>query len=174
MTITTENIISNPSDSETWKDHASVQTIRCLIDACFHARKLTESLPPLPDGLGVTHNRVLDIISSRQSSSQGCRVSDVARALQTSLPPITRIVTELEKKGYVCKKPDPSDRRAVRLALSEKGRIYHQKYIENFHCSWAENLKGIDQQDAERFCQILSAFAAAMPSSLEDEAREAA
>lgn len=174
MMKNTVNNTSNPSDSDTRKDQANLQTVRRLLDACFHARKLTESLPPLPDGLGVTHNRVLDIISSRQNSAEGCRVSDVARTLQTSLPPVTRIVTELEKKGYVCKKPDPADRRAARLALSEKGQAFHQKYIENFHHSWADNLKGIDQEDAERFCQILSAFLAAMPSSLEEESWEGA
>lgn len=49
------------------------------------------------------------------------RVTDLATAEGLALPVMTRLVASLESGGLVTKTPDPDDRRAVRLALTEEG-----------------------------------------------------
>jgi DNA-binding MarR family transcriptional regulator len=54
--------------------------------------------------------------------SGGLRVSDLATALGVTASSVTQIVTELEAKGLVTRTMDPSDRRAVRVALTQEGQ----------------------------------------------------
>lgn len=151
------------------QENASTETVRILLDSCFQAKRLTEQLPVLPEGITKTHNRVLDCIRQLQDREAGCRISDIAGMLKTSLPGITRMVNELEKKGYVQKCPSPRDRRAVLLRLSEKGEAYIRRYIVDFHARWAAALQGVSEEEARMFHDILCRFQEAMPDSLEGE-----
>jgi DNA-binding MarR family transcriptional regulator len=47
---------------------------------------------------------------------------EIARRLLVSAPVITRQATALAESGLVERRPDPDDRRSVRLALTAKGR----------------------------------------------------
>jgi DNA-binding MarR family transcriptional regulator len=46
---------------------------------------------------------------------------ELARALEHDAGAMTRVIDQLEKKGYVVRQPNPQDRRALRLAVTESG-----------------------------------------------------
>jgi DNA-binding MarR family transcriptional regulator len=50
------------------------------------------------------------------------RVSDLARIDRCSQPTATTTVRQLEAAGWVMRTPDPSDRRAVQIEVTELGR----------------------------------------------------
>jgi DNA-binding MarR family transcriptional regulator len=52
------------------------------------------------------------------------RTSDLASALDVSLPTMTGIIDRLEEKGMVVRESDPQDRRVVLCKLSEMGRQF--------------------------------------------------
>jgi len=57
----------------------------------------------------------------------GPRVADVAQALRIASPSAVELIARLVRAGLVQRHPDPQDRRATRLALSELGdRVVHQ------------------------------------------------
>lgn len=50
------------------------------------------------------------------------RLTELARTEQISQPGITQLVTRLERDGLVERRPDPSDKRAVLVHITEAGR----------------------------------------------------
>ena len=51
------------------------------------------------------------------------RVLDLAQRLNSSLPSVSRLVERLVKSGFLLRKIDDKDRRAVRLSLTLKARM---------------------------------------------------
>jgi DNA-binding MarR family transcriptional regulator len=50
------------------------------------------------------------------------RITELAGFLGLAQPRITAVVTSLEQRALVRREPDPADRRAVRILLTERGR----------------------------------------------------
>lgn len=49
------------------------------------------------------------------------RLSDLAALEQVSAPSMTRMIAELESRGFVVRQPDPEDGRAVLVEVSDAG-----------------------------------------------------
>ena len=52
----------------------------------------------------------------------GLQMSELARRAQLSKQTLTTLVPALEAQGLVVRTPDPADRRALRVSLTERGR----------------------------------------------------
>jgi MarR family transcriptional regulator for hemolysin len=59
-------------------------------------------------------------------ASDGLRPSELAAALVVDPSSVTFILKQLEKKGWIVRREDASDRRARLVAISEEGKI---KYV---------------------------------------------
>ena len=62
----------------------------------------------------------------------GCNMTELAESVQQVPATMTGIVDRLAQRGLVVRSPDPSDRRALRISLTEAGdelvnKIIHQK-----------------------------------------------
>ncbi len=83
-----------------------------------------------PLNIGLTYSesnyglfyRVSSIIYPKNQLTMG----ELSTALSVPFSKATRIATWLVDSGYVKRLPAPSDRRIVRVALTEKGRDLHQ------------------------------------------------
>jgi DNA-binding MarR family transcriptional regulator len=64
--------------------------------------------------------RVLD-------SHGGVRAKELAEHLRIAPRSATEVVDALESKGLVSRSPDPSDRRATQVALTDRGRALSQE-----------------------------------------------
>lgn len=62
------------------------------------------------------------------SDGSGLRVTEIANSLGVTPSSVTQIVTDLEAKGLAKRSMDRSDRRAVRVRLTEKG----DRFVEEF------------------------------------------
>ncbi len=78
--------------------------------------------------LGLSHVQHHVLLSVRgHPLPVGPRVADVAQALRIASPSAVELIARLVRAGLVQRQPDPQDRRATRLALSELGdRAVHQ------------------------------------------------
>jgi len=57
-----------------------------------------------------------------QITADGSRLSDLARGANMTPQAMGELVDELEKMQYVVRRPDPTDRRAKLIVLTEKGQ----------------------------------------------------
>jgi len=82
----------------------------------------------LAQQLGLSHVQHHVLLSVRGDPLQvGPRVADVARALSIASPSAVELIARLVRAGLVQRQPDPTDRRATRLRLTELGdRAVHQ------------------------------------------------
>lgn len=67
------------------------------------------------------------------------RMGNLSVALGVTARNITTIVDGLEREGLLARKPDPTDRRAILLELTEKGRA-HVEQIHMLQCDLAERM----------------------------------
>ena len=58
------------------------------------------------------------------------RLSDLAQLESVSAPSMTRTIAELESRGYVVRRADPVDGRAVLIAAAEAGHGGHRSRLE--------------------------------------------
>lgn len=141
-------------------------TVELLLDSCFEAKRITETLPRLPKGMKPRHNHVLHAVYELQESAQECRVSDVSRRLGTTMPSITKLVSELSDRNMIVKYPDKTDGRVTLLKLTDAGYDYVKKYVLDFHSAWAENMQDISREQIEQAVSIIRKFRDAMPETL--------
>jgi len=59
-----------------------------------------------------------------QITADGSRLSDLARGANMTPQAMGELVDELEKMQYVVRRPDPTDRRAKLIVLTEKGQAF--------------------------------------------------
>jgi len=64
------------------------------------------------------------------SSKENPTMSELGRSISMDLSTLTRTVDKLVKKEFVARKPDPEDRRMVRVALTAKGRRIISRFEE--------------------------------------------
>src|SRR5262245_26922130 len=76
-----------------------------------------EPVPPLNE-MPIAQLRCLHVIAYEE----GQKMQEVAQKLELKLPAVSQIVERLVKRGMVERRPDPNDRRVVRLALTELAR----------------------------------------------------
>ncbi len=68
-----------------------------------------------------------------EEKPQGIALKELAKRMQMTVPATSLLVETLVTKGYTQRTQDPTDRRAVRLTLTEKGLSIFENVYGNFH-----------------------------------------
>lgn len=137
--------------------------LKNLLDACFTAKHVIETLPELPKGMKPRHIHVLDQVSMVCKTHGECRVSDVSDGLNTTMPSITKLVQELERMRLIVKYPDQEDKRVTLLKLTEQGEACAKKYVYDFQNKWAQNLSFIPNEEVQKTIRLIEQLAQTMP-----------
>ena len=77
--------------------------------------------------------------------SQGARLTDLARRAQITKQSMGELVRDLEGMGYVERAPDPSDRRALIIRYTDRGRLADRigvKAIRELEARWSRAVGG--------------------------------
>lgn len=87
-----------------------------------------EARQTLEDGwFTLVHLRVLAHIRR----SEGCSLGDLAERRGVSLPTMSKMVSSLVEKGLITRDPDPANRRAVIIRITDEGdRLYQEVLLE--------------------------------------------
>src|SRR5919109_2967469 len=114
------------------------QAVRAQIQRDLHAAGFAD--------IGAAHLAVFQYPSPR-----GVRVTALAERAGMSRQAITYLIRELEGKGYLERRPDPSDRRATLVHLTERG----EAAVRTIRAS----VKGLEQEwesglGSSRFAQF--------------------
>lgn len=89
------------------------------------------------------------------ASNPGSGVQAIASGLNLSKPTVSIGVNQLEEAGFITRKPDPQDGRAIQLFLTSKGQELHQRTHE-FRCKKFEYLlTGLTPQERMTLITLL-------------------
>ena len=80
---------------------------------------------------------------------------DIEEAFQLSHPTVSGLLSRLEKKGFICSAPDPTDRRCKRVSLDAKGR----ECLARMEATIAENerrmVENFTEEEKRQFADLL-------------------
>ena len=140
--------------------------LKLLLDTCFLAKRITETLPQLPEHMKPRHIHVLDVVYEFQKNSGqeiGCRVSDVSSRLGITTPSVTKLVGELQQLGMLEKYADASDGRVTRLRLTGAGMDCVDRHVLSFHGRWTDKLHDITNEQVEGVVHVIRRLRETMP-----------
>lgn len=118
-----------------------------------------------PTGVSVSQARVLGLL---YFSEKPMRPSRIATLLFQESQSITSILDRIESKGWVQRRPDPEDRRAVRLELTKKGRELAEKVVkisEDFYREAFSPLTAEERKKLESILRKLRAHGLKLPET---------
>lgn len=85
--------------------------------------------------LSITEYHTIDAIGLDRART----MSEVAKDLNITVGTLTTAINRLVKKGYVDRRREVTDRRIVKIFLTEKGRVAFKKH-EKFHEEMIESM----------------------------------
>ena len=82
-------------------------------------------------------------------------VTELARVVVLDPSGVSRQVEQLRKMGLLARRRTPSDRRTVRLELTEKGRNLVPELIQTMQDTYDVTLDGLEQDDLDSLFEML-------------------
>lgn len=106
----------------------------------------------LPDGLIAPH---FGVVNSLVRVKDGRTPLELARAFQVPKTTMTHTLAGLEKHGLVEMCPNPRDGRSKLVWLTEKGRAFRQKAIDDLGPVFDDLARGMDPDKLEAILPVL-------------------
>lgn len=131
----------------------ALQTVaRSITQVRLHQRLLRSA--------GITLDRAgATLLHKLAAAGDSLRITDLAEILGVDAPTVTRKVQQLEREDLVVRQPDPDDRRASRIRLTQAGRRMldrvlraRRAWIENLLTDWGDD-------DLATLARLLGRFA---------------
>ena len=91
-----------------------------------------------------TETSVLQALSERPR-----RITDLAAREAVTQPAVTLLVNRLERRGWVQRAPDPDDRRAVLVTLTEQGDEVFEQLRSEYRALLHEEMATLPDRDVE-------------------------
>ena len=100
---------------------------------------------------------------------EGCTQLDLVRETHLKPPTVSVTLKKLEENGYVERKTDENDLRAVRVTLTDKGRAFNESSMSR--CKMADEIfmQGITDEEKEILLRTLTKMRNNMLEKLESE-----
>jgi len=108
----------------------------------------------LMDELNISQSELL--FFSSLDNCQGLSSPELAKNMGLSLSRISRVVDKLVVNGYLDRNADTTDRRAITLCLTAKGKVIRSKIDEVRNECEARLLEAIPSEEIERLRDIIS------------------
>lgn len=90
-----------------------------------------------------------------EKEPQGVALKVLAKQLQMTVPATSLLVESMVGKGFFERNPNPTDRRAVCIRLSEKGMELFDEVYANFHRAIDERAAGLNEEDLAALAVIV-------------------
>jgi DNA-binding MarR family transcriptional regulator len=85
---------------------------------------------------------------------EGPTHSELARHLNVQPATITKMITRMEKAGFVERRPDPGDQRLSRVYLTEAGRAVRDQVQQVWHRLEMEAFAGFTEEERRQMGQF--------------------
>jgi MarR family transcriptional regulator for hemolysin len=143
--------------------HNMLRTARQIINENLHPLNLSSA-----EG-----NILLHLWTQGQEMGQ----EQLVEQLDVSKPAVSRALNSLEKKGYVTRQPDPDDKRAHRVLLTEKALEVGPTIEQIYNHIYTLAMQGISQEEFDYFIKLFGRISenfAHEQAKMEGEYRDAA
>ncbi|MWJ30650.1 MarR family transcriptional regulator [Saccharibacillus sp. WB 17] len=120
-----------------------------------HGRKKKHTGPMA--GRKQSEGMLLMVLRSRVDHGEpGIMVSEISRILDVASPTVTQLIKGLESDGLVVRGSDPSDRRAVRISLTDEGVRVTDSFIREMESMVGGLTDHLGEEDTRTLVQLLN------------------
>ena len=139
-----------------WKDFfKDMETNSGLMSMIYELKKKCSQVDQrLMDDLKISQSELL--FFSALDNCQGISSPELARNMGLSASRVSRVVEKLVVNGYLDRNTDTTDRRAITLCLTDKGKIVRNKIDQVKNDCEARLLETIPSEEVEKFRDIIS------------------
>lgn len=109
-------------------------------------------------GVNIDRPAAIILHTIMNSPQPGCRVQDLASELGIEAPSVTRKTQELEEAGYIERSRSQTDRRAVALKITAKGKAAHDKLWKAQRQGMYHVLEQWEPAERHKFINLLERF----------------
>lgn len=81
---------------------------------------------------------------------------ELVRLTRLKAPTVSVLLRRMEEEGYVMRIPDETDRRAVRVVLTEKGREFDRRHLSNISTNDHLAMQGLTDEEQETLLRLLT------------------
>jgi DNA-binding MarR family transcriptional regulator len=117
-------------------------------------RNLSRLSGGLEDGLPLTPTQRVTLIETLEA--EPVRLNDLAERLGVSPPTASRTVDALLDHGLLERAPDPADRRAVRISLTDRGRTIVDERKARVLTAFLPAVATMPAADQKRLVELLT------------------
>ena len=117
-------------------------------------KKCSQMDQQLMDELSISQSELL--FFSSLNNCQGISSPELAKSMGLSASRVSRVVEKLVVNGYLDRNTDTSDRLAITLCLTDKGKIVRNKIDKVKNDCEARLLETIPTEEVEKFRDIIS------------------
>jgi len=96
-----------------------------------------------------------ELVSISESEAASMKVSEISKLMHVTSPTITQMLKGLEANGLVERHIDPNDRRAVRIALTERGEAVAHRAEEIFKDCFGGLVDYLGEQESNQLAELL-------------------
>jgi DNA-binding MarR family transcriptional regulator len=123
-----------------------------LLHAFMRVRRVTGRQTAIG---GLTRSEIMVLSCIKRAGLVEVRVSEISNLLQVAAPTVTQQLNDLESRGFVGKRSDPDDRRAVRVRLTEQGDQAVQTAWDGFMTSFQGLVEYLGEEDSRTLAALL-------------------
>lgn len=96
-----------------------------------------------------------ELVSVSESEAPSMKVSEISKLMHVTSPTITQMLKGLEAHGLVERHIDPNDRRAVRIALTERGEAVARRAEEIFRNCFSGLVDYLGEEESNQLAELL-------------------
>src|SRR4051812_48582799 len=122
------------------------------------ARVVTDRLGAAVERAGIDDMRPAFGFVIRALAERDRTLTELAELLAVTKQAAIKVVDEMEARGFVQRRPDPSDRRAKVLSLTERGQKVRRAAIAGSRRMEAELRRDLSDDQVEAFRAVLLRF----------------
>ena len=152
------------------EDHQMEVLIR--VTQQFHGLRrylcFCEGLPPGEFFMLATIKRFLCGKKREGQQVPGIAVSELAGELEITNPAASKMLRSVEEKGYIQRRPDPSDRRVTYITLSEAGEAILEQAKTHMDEVSSRLIARMGKEDTEELTRLLNKLFLLMEQELKE------
>ena len=100
------------------------------------------------DESGVMTQSTAHLVMAHLAASGGMPQLDIVRATRLKPPTVSVLLRRMEEEGYITRKADENDRRAILVTLTEKGKAFDKERLSLMLTNDERAVRGFTEEEA--------------------------
>lgn len=168
MSFYNNYIVNNKSGEE-----MSRELENQLVQAMFQLKKsMNKGLGRDVDTVNITMSEYILMreVAGNTREKYNCNaLTEVKEYLSVSKAAVSQMLSSLEKRGYLTREVDESNRRNIIVVLTEEGRVVFEKKNEEFYQRFGRVIGRVGKENVAHFVEMINKMSGAMDDEVEIE-----